>query len=58
MELNLQTRDCDPLEVGEGPHWWITLYHVQDDVIDDERDTPPLDRSARRFLADGQVFEQ
>lgn len=47
-----------PMEFGDGPHWWITLYHVQDDVIGDERDTPPLGMSGTYALSDGQIVEQ
>lgn len=47
----------EPVDFEEGPHWWISLYHVQDSVMEDERDTPPLDLSDTHVVSAGQAFE-
>ncbi|MET8977394.1 hypothetical protein ABZX85_17410 [Streptomyces sp. NPDC004539] len=46
----------EPVGFAAGPHWWISLYHVQDSVMEDERDTPPLDLSDTHVVSEGQVF--
>lgn len=55
--LRLNNADIyEPVTYGDGPHWWVTLYHVQDAVIEDERDTPPLDLTDTHVVSAGQVF--
>ena len=58
LQMSDETFEYHRLKLGEGPHWWVTLYYIQDDVIDGERDTPPLDTNNTCILSAGQVFEQ
>ncbi|GAA1213274.1 hypothetical protein [Streptomyces rhizosphaericus] len=50
------TTTFEPVEFGPGPHWWVTMYYNQDDLIDDGRDTPPMDRGGTYVLSSGQSF--